>query len=194
MTTPPQPPVSPGPAEPYTLQNLMPAPSGTAPAPLPAYPGPRAAGPPQGYPPPPPGYRPPVGPRKKPHWWRDLGQGGQAVIIIGAILAPVLIGVLIFATYANRASAGSIKVDITNCEYSGSDTLPTATIEFTAENTSGRAKTVRLRWEYRDSGGALVDTDSTRVTIPAGDTVRGTETTILNAPATGGRCAFAGGS
>lgn len=174
------PPVSPGPEQPYTLSNLMPAPNSPAGY---AYGGPVHPPQPTRLPPP-----------RKPHWWRDLGQGGQAVIIIGAILAPVLIGVLIFASYANRASAGSIKVDITGCEYSGSDTLPTATIEFTAHNTSGRSKTVRLKWEYRDSGGALVDTDSTSVTIPAGDTVRGTETTILNAPARGGQCEFVGGS
>lgn len=171
MTTPPQP-------EPFTLSNPSSPPPGYA------YGGP--VHPPQ------PTQIPPIPPKRKPHWWRDLGQGGQAVIIIGAILTPVLIGVVIFATYVERAKAGSIKVDITSCEYTGSDAFPTATIEFTAENTSGRTETVRLKWEYRDSSGALVDTDSTRVTIPAGDTVRGTETTILNAPADGGRCAFAG--
>jgi uncharacterized protein (TIGR02588 family) len=144
---------------------------------------PQPAGPPPGY------VLPPAGPPRKPHWWRDLGQGGQAVLIICAILVPVIAGVLIVATYANRAAAGSIKVDVTSCTLT---TNQLAEVAFTAENTSGRAKTVRLRWEYRDGGGALVDTDSTSVTIPAGDTVRGEESTFLNAKVSSVRCSFAG--
>lgn len=174
MTTPP---VSPGPDQPYTLSNLMPAPSGTAPASVPPPPGP------------PPGFVPPA-PTRKPHWWRDAGTGGRVAIVGGAI------GILLIASLAVVTSLGvklggglpdGVTFDVVGCEYSG-DTLPAVTAEFTATNSSGRDHRLKIRWEYRDSSGALIDTDTSYVTVPAGDTIRDSETTLLPVAASGGKC------
>jgi hypothetical protein len=33
----------------------------------------------------------PPPPRRKPHWWRDLGSGGQAAVVVTAVLAPIFV-------------------------------------------------------------------------------------------------------
>jgi hypothetical protein len=182
MSTPPQPPVTPGPPQPYTLSNLMPAPAPPAGRPWP--------------PPPPLGWRPPPPrrvapqPTRGPQWWRKSDQATRAVLIIAAVVAPLLIGMVILISATSRSGApDTIRFDLVSCSYSG-PTLPAVTSEFTATNSSNRDYRLTIKWEYRDTSGARIDTDTTRVTVPAGETIRDSETTLLPVAVSGGQCRY----
>ncbi|WP_280841636.1 FxLYD domain-containing protein [Micromonospora sp. A200] len=69
-------------------------------------------------------------------------------------------------------------MQVTPCSGTGS----TATIGYTVKNNGSKARRVTLEVEYRDVSGARLDTDTAYVgSVPAGDTVRGEESTFLNA-------------
>ncbi|MDH6466380.1 hypothetical protein M2302_006588 [Micromonospora sp. A200] len=71
-----------------------------------------------------------------------------------------------------------LDVQVTPCSGTGS----TATIGYTVKNNGSKARRVTLEVEYRDVSGARLDTDTAYVgSVPAGDTVRGEESTFLNA-------------
>lgn len=161
MTTPPQPPIAPGPA-------------------AQRHDHPHGEGP------------PPTAPRRKAHWWRDAGKGGKIAIVGAAALVPLL-ALLFVAGEAGWKIGGapdSVTVDVSSCTFQDGETLPSVTTEFTATNTGRSDESITIEWEFRDSSGARVDTDTTRVTVPAGDTIRDSETTLLPVAASGGTCGY----
>lgn len=145
-----------------------------------------AYGPPPGAYPPPPGK--PVSPRLA--FWTSA----QGIICIFAIAAGVTFVVFVLTTVLGPSATPASKtldVSVTGCEFSGSDSLPSATVEFTVRNTGDVARGATIGIEYRDASGARIDTDTARVkSIPAGDIVRSSETTILDAAASSGTCAI----
>lgn len=148
--------------------------------------------PPQGspYPPPPgqhPGYPPPgfypPPPRKRGFWSSATG----ILTILGlSIVAVVLFcgGLAAIGKVGDDRERSKIDARITSC--GGNE--PVATVGYTVTNNGAKARRVRLDIEYRDSSGARIDTDTAYVgEVPAGDTVRGEESTILNAVPADGR-------
>ena len=125
-------------------------------------------------------------PQRGPLWWRRSDPVTRVIVVVATALAPVIIGGVLLITMVSRSAdrGEAVDVSLTGCTFTGS----TATVAFTVVNNGSRDQTVRLRWEYRDASGARVDTDSTRVEVPAGDTVRDEESTILNADASSGTC------
>jgi hypothetical protein len=174
------------------LQNLMPAPARPAAGPPPAYR--------PGFPPPPPGYRPPLagppapaGPPRKLHWWRDANVGIKLLVIGGGIFGVLLAGLAVLAGLGVKLGGApdTIKFDLVACEYSG-DPLPAARAEFKVTNSGDSDYRLTIKWEFRDRDGARIDTDTTRVTVPAGQTVRDAETTLLPVAihGAGGTCGY----
>lgn len=124
----------------------------------------------------PPPARPPT------FWSTTKGQWTIAGIVVGSILlafAAVWIWIDVQARHAR-----DLDVDVTACEFSAGS-LPMGTIELTVHNKSDEERLATITVEYRDSSGNRVDTDTARVTVPAGDTVKTRESTILDAPVTG---------
>lgn len=140
------------------------------------------------YPPPyppasaPPGFYPP--PPKKSFW----SSAGGILTIIGICFAALILfcgGLAVLGAASNSNATSKMQVQMTSCEVSGS----VAKVGYTVTNNGSRAQRARLDIEYRDSAGARLDTDTAYVgEVPAGDTVRGEESTILNARATSGSC------
>ena len=170
MTTPPQPP--PGGHPQPTRQGPYPPPQYAPPGVPPISPPPGA----------PPGFYPPPPPRKKPSFWGSTG--GILLIVFGSIgLVGVLCGGLItIGRISDQNALKNIDVQVTSCTSTG----VTATIGYTVKNSGSQDRRVTLKVEYRDASGARLDTDTAYVgNVPAGDTVRGEESTILNASTTG---------
>lgn len=172
MTTPPQPPPGgyppPGQPGPYPPPGH---PSGQYP---PQQYTPVSGGPPGFYPPPPP-------PRKKSFW---SSTGGILTIVFGAIALIVVLcgGLAVIGRVGDSKAMSKIDVQLTSCGGTGS----VATVGYSVTNNGDRARRVTLELEYRDASGARLDTDTAYVgSVPAGDTVRGEESTILNASESG---------
>lgn len=145
--------------------------------------------PPQAQPPaygPPPGY-PAAGPPTKPPNPKLVFWTSPAGII--SILAIAGVGVLVLLGIVNRVSgpaADNFTVAVTSCNATGSANLATATVGLSVKNTSSRARSATVKIEYRDGGGARIDTDTAYVRdIAPGDTARAEESTLLDAAPTG---------
>jgi len=142
--------------------------------PFPQQPGP--------YPPPPHppvpgpyGFYPP--PRKKSFW---SSTGGILIIVFGSIGLVVLLcgGLAVVGAVGERNAVKKIDVELTSCGGTGS----VAKVGYSVTNNGDKARRVRIDIEYRDSSGARLDTDTAYVgSVPAHDTVRGEESTFLNA-------------
>jgi hypothetical protein len=167
------------PEQQYRLDQLMPAPAAP----------PHAGG---SYPmSPAPPYYPtgPGGPPRKPHWWRDLDSGARLALIALAIIIPLAGGIAVFAAVMDRAGLNDVEVKSSSCRFD-SDGLPSVSVEYSASNTGNRDRQITIHWEFRDASGSRVDTDTTSVSVPAGDTVRGSETTLLPVAVSSGSCGF----
>ncbi|MFI6332903.1 FxLYD domain-containing protein [Micromonospora chersina] len=102
-----------------------------------------------------------------------------------AVVALLCGGLATIGALSNRQSLNHIDVQVTSCESTGS----VAKVGFTVRNSGKQARRVTLDIEYRDAAGARLDTDTAYVgNVPAGDTVRGEESTILNAESTSLTC------
>ncbi|MER7164480.1 FxLYD domain-containing protein [Micromonospora sp. NPDC000207] len=144
--------------------------------------------PPPGSPPPahpyPPQYHP-TPPPPRPTSWAKSTAGILTLTGIGCLALTMLIcgGVIAAGAAMDRRGLDDIDAQLTACEIS---TIGIGKIGYTVTNNGSAARRVSLKLEYRDATGARVDTDTARVgEVPAGDTVRGEETTILNATPTG---------
>lgn len=117
---------------------------------------------------------------------QGLSQLTIGLITVGACLA--LFGAILFAALLNRNADTKIDIKVTSCEFTDG-ALPTATVGYTVTNRDDRTRDVRLDIEYRDNAGARLDTDTAYVRdVAPGDTVRGEESTILDAGASDGDC------
>lgn len=148
-------------------------PAGQYPPPPPPYPP--VAGPPHGYYPPPP-------PVRKSFW----SSSGGILTIIGICFGALVVlcgGMAVIGRAGDNAALSKIDVQLTSCGGTGS----VAKVGYSVTNNGGQNRRVTIELEYRDSSGARLDTDTAYVgEVPAGDTVRGEESTILNAtPANG---------
>ncbi|MFD0519021.1 FxLYD domain-containing protein [Paractinoplanes durhamensis] len=103
------------------------------------------------------------------------------------------VGVAVIGLVSDRSAASEMHVTVTGCKFSGGDVLPAATVEYTVTNNGDSARGVTVRFEYRDSAGNRIDTDTAHVkSIAPGDTVRAEETTLLDATVSSGICAITG--
>jgi hypothetical protein len=134
-------------------------------------------------------YTEPVRPQwqqPKRGFWRSTN--GLFVLIFGGILllTAVLVPLLMAYDRATDSVDSPLTVKVDRCELSDGDI---AQVTFSVTNTSSRAQSAAVDIEYRDRSGARVDTDTAYTgNIPAGDTIRKTEQTFLDADATGGTC------
>ena len=156
--------------------------------PVPPQPAPQQYGPPAYAPPgqpygPPPAYTPP----QRQGFW-STGPG-IALILVGALL------LFCFGRGAIRGSSShdggsDMRVEVTSCSFGDGDR---ATVGYRVTNNGDSTETARVRIEYRDSSGDRIDTDTAYVrSIAPGDTVRGEESTLLDAPVSSGRCIITG--
>lgn len=133
---------------------------------------------------PPPGFYPVPPPRKQSFWASAAG----ILTIIGICFAGLLVlcgGLVMIGRISDSNAAGKIDVQLTSCEGTGS----VAKVGYSVTNNGDQARRVRLDIEYRDSSGARLDTDTAYVgSVPAHDTVRGEESTFLNAESTSLTC------
>lgn len=121
---------------------------------------------------------------------------GYKGLIIGLAVLLVLCcggGAVLFGLGLKGAADSDRKMDveITSCKFAGDEVnLPTATVEFTVKNNGKTDNSVKLSWDYRNAKGEQVDTDTTFTpTVKPGDTIKHSETTLLNTKmGTGGRC------
>ncbi|MFI6266170.1 FxLYD domain-containing protein [Micromonospora sp. NPDC051006] len=160
MTTPPQPP------------QQMP-PQGGYPPQAGHYPPPQYA--PGG---PPPGFYPPPRPPQKKHFLAT--PGGIFLVVFGtvALMGAICVGLVTVGRVSDNNAVKQLDVQVTSC----TGTSSVATIGYTVKNNGNEDRRVTLKVEYRDSSGARLDTDTAYVgSVPAGDTVRGEESTVLNA-------------
>jgi hypothetical protein len=83
-----------------------------------------------------------------------------------------------------------MKVAVTGCSFASTGSLQTAKVDFTVTNTGATARSASVGIEFRDGAGNRVDTDTAYVkTVAPGDTVRASESTILDASVEStGRC------
>ncbi|WP_431895892.1 FxLYD domain-containing protein [Micromonospora haikouensis] len=125
--------------------------------------------------PPPPAFYPPQPPKS---FWSSPG---GILTIIGIVFAGLLVvcgGLTVIGKVGDDAALSKIKVELTSCKAGAI----TATAGYTVTNQGDTARRVTLDIEYRDASGARLDTDTAYVgEVPAGDTVRGEESTVLNA-------------
>lgn len=99
-----------------------------------------------------------------------FGSIGLVVLLCG--------GLAVLGQVGDSKGLSKIDVQLTSC--GGSESV--AKVGYSVTNNGDRARRVTLELEYRDSSGARLDTDTAYVgNVPAGDTVRGEESTILNA-------------
>lgn len=112
------------------------------------------------------------------------------LLILGSIAAALILLAIVVNQISGDSptgSGGSLDVELTSCTFSR-ESLPSVTVGYKVTNRGDRTVDARLRWEYRDDDGARIDTDSTTVRgIAPGDTVKGEETTLLDAPPTSSR-------
>lgn len=124
---------------------------------------------------------PPGPPPRRSFWSSSVG----ILTIIGIVfvgLAVVCGGLAAIGKAGDDAALSKIKVELTSCE--SGDVFAKA--GYTVTNRGDTARRVTLDIEYRDSSGARLDTDTAYVgEVPAGDTVRGEESTVLNAEPSG---------
>lgn len=115
----------------------------------------------------------------------------------GVIVVIVAVGLVLFAISALSGTLDTGKAraeaDVTSCEVGGSDSLPTGKVGLTVKNISDKTRSFSVDIEYRDSGGARIDTDTAYVrNVAPGDTVRTEESTLLDAPVSAGTCVITG--
>ena len=107
----------------------------------------------------------------------------------GAIAIVAIIAAVAFLAWvgarSEKAEIAKIRVEVTSCAFAGS----TATVGLLIVNNGDAKRDVHIQVEYRDTGGARLDTDETTArAVAAGDTVRLEESTNLDAPAKDGTC------
>ena len=157
----------------------------------PVSPGPH---PPQQYAPPASPQPYPLMPPPKKSFWSSTG---GVLTIIGIVIGAVILlcgGLAAVGLVGGQAAASKMHVELTSCEFTASDVLPSVDVGYTVTNNGDSTRSARIEIEYRDSSGARIDTDTAYVRdIAPGDTVRGEETTILDAaPSGSGRCVVVG--
>jgi hypothetical protein len=131
---------------------------------------------PYGQPPPP----RPVSPRLA--FWTSA-RGVLSMLVIAGALIFLYIG--ISDRLAGPAS-DNFDITVTSCTGNAAGSLATADIGFTITNTSKQARSATVRIEYRDGDGSRLDTDTSVVrSLPAGETARQNESTILDGTPTG---------
>jgi hypothetical protein len=146
----------------------------------------------EGQPVPPPPVQPWKAKSRK-EWWTK--GPGIVLLLVGAGLLIGLLSVVLGAVNPATPARQQLQVEITSCEFDGADIgLPSATVGLQITNTGSTAKGARVEIEYRDGGGARVDTDTAYVkSIAPGDVARHEETTLLDAGVTsGGSCHVVG--
>ncbi|WP_422751334.1 FxLYD domain-containing protein [Micromonospora sp. WMMD1219] len=134
--------------------------------------------------PPPPGFYPAQPPKKSSFWGSTPG---ILLIVFGSlgIVAVLCVGLVMIGAVSDRNAVKQIDAQITSCSTNGR----VAKVGYTVRNSGNKARRVRLEIEYRDASGARLDTDTAYVgDVPAGDTVRGDESTFLNAESTTVNC------
>lgn len=127
---------------------------------------------------------PPPAPKQK--FWA-LGPKTTFALIAGAIV--LVAGAIAAVMIASKAQGANIDVTTQSCTFQG-ETLPSVTVEFTVANSGSRPARIEIDWVFRDSSGARIDTDTTRLTVPAGETVRSSETTLLPVAVSSGTCGY----
>jgi hypothetical protein len=121
-----------------------------------------------------------VAPPAKPPFWKSTA---GSLVIVAAVLA-VFAGAVTVGLLLKHQRHADLDVSVVSCDFHGS----TAVVGYMITNKGGSAHDVTLHIEYRDASGARVDTDTSYARVPAHDTVRGSESTFLDAPADDGRC------
>jgi hypothetical protein len=117
---------------------------------------------------------------------------GGAWTVVGIVVGGVVLAVL--GTVAMRAlptgqSGTSMDAELVSCRF----VAGTATVGYTVTNGGSRTESATVRFEYRDSAGRRVDTDSGYVRdVAPGDTVRAEEVTLLDAAVDSGECLIVG--
>jgi hypothetical protein len=127
---------------------------------------------------------PPPGPRgSRLNWWLK-GPGIMVLIVVGGLILFVGYSLLPAVSPGPKYSAR-----VVDCALDGRNAV--ASIELT--NRGGSERTFEILIEYRDSGGARVDTDTAYAfNVPPGETVRLDESTHLNAEVASGVCDIVG--
>jgi hypothetical protein len=127
---------------------------------------------------------PPPEPRgSRLNWWLK-GPGIMVVIVVGGLL---LFGVTQLFDAVKPGPSYSARV--VDCSLDGRNAV--ASIELT--NRGGTERTFEILIEYRDGGGARVDTDTAfAFNVPPGETVRLDESTHLDAEVASGTCDVVG--
>lgn len=121
----------------------------------------------------------PVSPRLA-FWTSPAG-----VVSLLAIAGAVILAIALITDAFSPSPADRFKVQVTSCSAT-SGPLATATVGFTIENTGDSTASATVSIEYRDADGSRLDTDTSTVrNLPAGETARQDESTILNAVPTG---------
>lgn len=117
----------------------------------------------------------------------------------GLVLVIVVAGLAVFGIYAlaggltpGSAKADDLSVTVTRCEFTDGS-LPSAVVGISVTNGGSATHSAVISIEYRDGGGARIDTDTARVSnVRPGETVRTEETTLLDAAASSGTCVLTG--
>jgi hypothetical protein len=124
-----------------------------------------------------PGYTPPL-PLGKGTWKSPTNI--VAIIITAAVIAVAALWFL--GDRADKKAISALDVIITTCTLTGTN-VPVAKVRYTVTNNGDVARAATLTFEYRDAGGARLDTDTARVqTLTPGDTARAEESTVLDGP------------
>ncbi|MGS2620218.1 hypothetical protein ACVCAH_38050, partial [Micromonospora sp. LZ34] len=133
-------------------------------------------------------YPAPVPPKRKSFW---SSTGGILTIVFGSLALVVVVvlcmPLVLVGMIGDRAAVSKTKMEVrvTSCEVFGS----VAKVGFSVKNIGDKTRSATLKIEYRDSAGARLDTVTSYVrNVAPGDTVRGEESTILDAPTTSGSC------
>lgn len=146
-----------------------------------------ASGPPTMPTSPPPGMPTPKPPKpSRLNFWLK-GPGVMVLIVIGGLLLFAV--TQLFDAVKPAPSGPSYSARVVDCSLDGRNAV--ASIELT--NTGDTERTFEILIEYRDGGGARVDTDRAfAFNVPPGEKVRLDESTHLNAETASGTCAIAG--
>lgn len=138
-------------------------------------------------------YAPPIptAPARPRSSWRLAVIIGAIFLVLGTVIAVGLTAYI--ANHRQQISGNGFEVTVMSCHVDDGGWLPMAKVTYTVKNAAATARPATIRIEYRDGGGVLLDTD-TAVTgpVPAGDTIRGEESTQLNAAGPLGRCKLVG--
>ena len=146
-----------------------------------------------GYPQqPPPAYAPAGPPAKPPNSKLAYWTSPTGIVLMLTAAVFLIIGIALLTPSNASTAAKDLDITIVSCNFTGGD-LSTATVGFTVTNHGKSTRTVVLHFEYRDSAGSRIDTDTSTVrNIAPGDTVRAEEPTLLDGPATSGTCHLTG--